>query len=312
MTATTNKSVSSARFTVLTALMWLAPAITVFRYWQVWNRLPARMVTHFGANGRPNGWMTPQQSLTFSLVLSVILLSVFTTILLYAVRRVHQPDAVTWALLGLFYVIVGVATFISDAVLRYNLGQGSITVAPVAFTIIVAISAFVMVFLRAQRGTILPDSPLLSEETHTARRFALVFLIPATPMVASAMVVPIAGVRATLIAAALVMLGAAAMAWDGFHYLFSPAGVDIRTLGFRLRSIHAGDIRSYAVDRWNVLGGYGIRGLGDRRAYVWGNRGVRIKTSAGEVFLGHSEPEKIVRDLDMVINHQGHEAAQLH
>jgi hypothetical protein len=52
------------------------------------------------------------------------------------------------------------------------------------------------------------------------------------------------------------------------------------------------------VDSWNVLGGYGIRGLGDRKAYVFGNRGVRITTSDGEVFLGHSEPERIIRDLD--------------
>ncbi len=59
------------------------------------------------------------------------------------------------------------------------------------------------------------------------------------------------------------------------------------------------------------MGGYGIRGIGDRRAYVWGNRGVRIKTSEGEVFLGHSEPEKIVRDLDLIThNHEAREASR--
>ena len=45
---------------------------------------------------------------------------------------------------------------------------------------------------------------------------------------------------------------------------------------------------------------YGIRGIGDKRAYVWGNRGVRIKTTEGEVFWGHDDPERIVRDLDAI------------
>ena len=72
------------------------------------------------------------------------------------------------------------------------------------------------------------------------------------------------------------------------------------TLGFRLRSIPSEKIREYAVQDWNPLYGYGIRGLGERRAYVWGNRGVRIKTSDGEVFLGHSNPDRIVHDLDVI------------
>jgi hypothetical protein len=43
---------------------------------------------------------------------------------------------------------------------------------------------------------------------------------------------------------------------------------------------------------------------------VWGNSGVRIKTTQGEVFLGHSEPEKIMRDLDLVTrNHEASEAS---
>jgi len=46
-------------------------------------------------------------------------------------------------------------------------------------------------------------------------------------------------------------------------------------------------------------------------AYVWGKRGVRIKTSEGEVFLGHSQPEKLVRDLDLMThNHEEHEVGR--
>jgi hypothetical protein len=73
-----------------------------------------------------------------------------------------------------------------------------------------------------------------------------------------------------------------------------------------LRSIPSGQIKSYEISCWNPLDGYGIRGIGDRRAYVWGNRGIRIKTAEGEVFLGHSRPEKVVHDLDLMTHkHEG-------
>jgi hypothetical protein len=149
-----------------------------------------------------------------------------------------------------------------------------------------------------------------AEEQHGSVMCAMVMIIPACGMLLYTGSVPFAGIRLMLIVSAIILFAAAAMAWSGFHYSFSPAGIEIRTLGFRVRSVSAADIRSYAVDRWNVIGGYGIRGLGNRRAYVWGNRGVRIKTTQGEVFLGHSEPEKIIRNLDLVTrNHEASEAS---
>jgi hypothetical protein len=139
-----------------------------------------------------------------------------------------------------------------------------------------------------------------AEEKHGSLAWGLVMFIPALGMLAFSARVPIPGMRLTLVASAIVLIGASAMAWSGFRYSFSSSGLDIYTLGFRVRSIPAADIRSYAPDRWNVIGGYGIRGLGSRRAYVWSNIGVRIKTTHGEVFLGHDDPQRIVRDLDMV------------
>ena len=49
-----------------------------------------------------------------------------------------------------------------------------------------------------------------------------------------------------------------------------------------------------------ALRGYGIRGLGSTRAYVWGNDVVHITTLEGEVFLGTNDPARLVRDLDMM------------
>jgi hypothetical protein len=294
-------------YKALIATMWLSPLYIAFGYWQVWDQLPGRMVTHFGANGRPNGWMTPSQSLTFSLVFSGVVVLLFTTILAYAARRMHAVNASTWALMGVFYVIVAVITVICDSVLRYNLSQSSVPITAIGIAIFLSIFLFLVIFLRAQRGAVLPSSQVISEETHAARGIALAFLIPAAPMIASAVIVPLVGVKLSLAAASLALFGAAAMAWDGFHYSFSPAGVDVRTLGFRLRSIHAAEIQDYFVDRWEALGGYGIRGIGNRRAYVWGKNGVWINTRDAHVFLGHEEPERIIRDLDSVLNHHGQE-----
>jgi hypothetical protein len=141
---------------------------------------------------------------------------------------------------------------------------------------------------------------VLVEEVHGSRLWGLVLASPLAVVLAVTATVPSLGIRLALSAVGLVTFGAAVMAWSGFHYLFTSAGLEIRTLGFRLRSVPAEQIREYAVARWSVSGGYGIRGIGNCRAYVWGNKGVRIKTTTGEVFLGHHEPDRIVHDLDLI------------
>jgi hypothetical protein len=141
---------------------------------------------------------------------------------------------------------------------------------------------------------------VLAHETHNSPLWGCVLLLPMFGLIVAATSVPLLGIRIAMAAAGLVITGAAIMAWSGFHYIFTPAGLEIRTLGFRLRSVPAGRIREYAVGSWSIAGGYGIRGLGDRRAYVWGNKGVRIKTTEGEIFLGHNDPERVIRDLDLM------------
>ena len=310
MNVMNHNSSSRAGFMALIAAMWLSIPVIAFRYWQAWDQLPTCMVTHFGPNGQPNGWMTPQGSLTFSMTLLAFVSTLFTGIMLYALRGARHPHVTTWATLGLFYVIVAMVVLICDAVLEYNLSRSSIPLGVIGAVLFVSIFIFIAIFLRAQRGSELAASGIICEEIHASRSIAIAFAVPMVPFIASAAIVPLTGVKLALAAGALAMISSAAMAWDGFHYLFSPAGVEVRTLGFRLRSIHAADIQNYAADHWSTLGGYGIRGLGNRRAYIWGNRGVRIKTAEGEVFLGHREPEKIVRDLDTVMNHKGHEGTQ--
>lgn len=310
MSESIQQSNSRAPFVGLAAAMWLALPFTAYRYWSVWDRLPARIATHFGADGRPNGWMTLQQSLTFSLMTLGFLLIVFTVVLLYASRRAHSLDAISWALLGLFYVVVGVMTYITDSVLEYNVVHSEIPLASVAIGILVATLLFVVIFLRLRRGSVLAESTPIIEENHTSHAMAFICVVVAALMIAILMTMPALGVKLVLSATAFVVLACGLMAWDGFHYLFSHAGIEIRTLGFRLRSIPASEIQNYNVERWNLARGYGIRGVGNDRAYVWGNSGVRIKTTRGEVFLGHSEPGRIIRDLDVITNQAGKHASQ--
>lgn len=141
---------------------------------------------------------------------------------------------------------------------------------------------------------------LLAEETHTGRAWSLLILLAMVGAVIALSLAPATVVRWPAILGCLVGLGGCAMSWSGFQYRFLRHGVEIRMFGFRLRSIPKQSIMSYSIEPWAFIRGYGIRGLGNTRAYVFCNEVVHIKTSNGEVFLGHSDPERIVRDLDMV------------
>ena len=141
---------------------------------------------------------------------------------------------------------------------------------------------------------------LLAEETHSGRTWTLIILLALIGPLISVALAPTAAVRWPVMLAGLVGLFALAMAWSGFQYRFLRDGIEIRMLGFRLRSIPRQSIVSYSIEPWSVIRGYGIRGIGSTRAYVWCNKVVHIRTSNGEVFLGHSDPERIVRDLNMV------------
>jgi hypothetical protein len=143
-------------------------------------------------------------------------------------------------------------------------------------------------------------SEVLAEERHAGRVWGVVILAAMLGPAASVVLLPTAPARFALGVVGVIGLGTLAMAWSGFQYRFLRHGVEIRTLGFQLRSIPRQAIVSYTIEPWAFLRGYGIRGVGSTRAYVWGNKVVHIRTTNGEVFLGHSDPAQIVRDLDMV------------
>ena len=292
----------SKLYRALTAMLWLALPLTALQYWSVWDQLPARMATHFGASGQPNGWMTRDTSLIFAMVVTTLVLVALT----WALTRVRKPDVLAWSLLAMLYVVMGALFSVNVAVLNYNLHGGPLNLVPALAVVFIAAIAVTAVALVTKRGVELPRHAdvVEAEEVHGSLLWASVFTVLTAVEVGVIAVIPLGGLRWVMALPALLLLGAAALAWGGFHYRFTGHGVEISTLGFRLRSIPLENIRAYAIAPWNPMGGYGIRGIGERRAYVWGNTGVRLMLSDGEVFLGHREPEKIMQDLNLIRQNQ--------
>jgi hypothetical protein len=287
---------SQLPFRALTVLLWAALPANALLYAISWDQLPRTLATHFNFANQPNGWMSREGSFAFAVFFAMLLAVTATVILL----RVRKPDTAAWGLLVLFYVAEGTLLWAENATISFNLHGTPLKAAPILSVGITAAILLVVLALVTRRGRALPAGTVLANETHASAVFGIVLGLPAIAFAFLIAEVPIAGLKIALGVGMILLAFGAAMAASGFHYIFTPAGLEIRTLGFRVRSIPAHAIESYAADSWSGLGGYGIRGVGEWRAYVWGNRGVTIKTLEGTVFLGHDYPAKIVHDLDLL------------
>ena len=288
---------SRTLFGLFSALQWLALPVLVLDFGSVWQRLPERMATHFDLAGQANGWMPREEAVVVMLGISTAVLIIATWI----ASRVKDPDATAWGLIALFYIIQGTLIYAAQSMIDFNLSGKPVHPGPVLLVGIVAVVLLIVFSLSTRRGEHLPAGRVYATETHGSMLWAAMCGAPLLLFIPIATMAPVPALKVALGLAALIGIWAASMAAFGFQYTFSSSGVDIRTLGFRLRSIAVADIRSYAEGDWPFWNGRGIRGVGNRRAYVWSNRGVRIQTNAGEVVLGHNEPRRIIRDLDRVV-----------
>jgi hypothetical protein len=282
------------------ALLWLTVPLVAIQYWSVWDQLPTRMATHFNAAGQPNGWMSREVSMQFGIGVIAFVLLIFTAILWTISRR--QIDKFAWAFLAFCAVITGVVAYGNQQVIQYNLSGTPIHIGPFLFAAPAAVILMIFYF-GSHRGEALPPSDVLAEETHAGRAWALIFLPSLLIPVIALQVIPNTAIRISLFFVIALVLAAAAMVWSGFRYRFLKHGLEIRALGYRLRSIPRSQIESYQAESWNPFRGYGVRGIGSSRAFVWGNKVVHIKTTNGDVYLGHNDPQRIVRDLDLVMSH---------
>jgi hypothetical protein len=290
-------------YQIFTGLLWLAVPLTALRFWAVWDRLPLRMASHFNFNGRPNGWMPRDVAFLLALGVTALMVAIFTVVS-YVAHKTRVPDTFSWFLLGFFYLVIGFVYAGNSGVVQYNLDGRPMELDLWTALTPVAVIALSAIFLGTKRGDSLPVATVVAEESHGSRAWSLLFVALVLAQVWAVVAIPTPPVRLTSTVLALLFAVIAVHIWSGFQYFFTSAGVEIRTLGFRLRSIPREQIRQYAVESWNPLRGYGIRGIGNRRAYVWCNQGVRIQTTDGEVFLGHNDPERIVRDLDAITLNQ--------
>jgi hypothetical protein len=257
------------------------------------------MATHFDINGHANGWMSRETSLQFALGLAVFTLAIFTVVA-YVMHKSKTAGVISWVMLGFFYLVTGFIYFANCQVLDYNLAGRPIHLDLATALIPGAALILTTVYLAVQRGQVLPAAGLIGEEVHNSGFWAVFMAAIVILELLFVSQIPNSAARISLALVSVILLAACALAWSGFHYQFTRAGIEIKALGFRLRSVPAAEITHYNVAAWNPLRGYGIRGLGNFRAYVWGNRGVRIETPHGVVFLGHDEPERIVHDLDVM------------
>jgi hypothetical protein len=292
-------------FQLAIVFLWLALPLVALQYRQVWDQLPAHVATHFNATGQANGWMSPDQAIRFGVGFIAFLLVIFTALLLSMGH--HKVDAFSWATLGFCALVLGIMVEVNRAIVNYNLHGAPMLPGTILLALPIAIVLLIAIYIASRREPALPSTAdmatdLLAEETHSGR-FFIPIILPAVivPAIAFALA-PVPALRLSMALAGLIGFATIAAAWSGFQYRFLRHGVEIRLFGFRLRSIPRQQIQSYAPESWSALRGYGIRGVGNSRAYVLGNKVVHIRTSNGDIFLGHSDPERIVHDLDRVMS----------
>jgi hypothetical protein len=99
------------------------------------------------------------------------------------------------------------------------------------------------------------QNDVLAEETHSGRVWSLIILLALLgPMIAAA-IAPSRGARWAVVLLAVIAIGVFTMSWSGFQYRFLRNGVEIRMLGFRLRSIPKQSIVSYSIEPWTLIRG---------------------------------------------------------
>jgi uncharacterized protein DUF1648 len=294
-------------FQLAILFLWLALPLVAVQYTRVWSRLPVRVATHFNAAGAANGWMSRGDAVNFGVGFMAFLLTILTALLLYNAR--NGVDAFSWAALGFCALVLGLMVEVNRSIVSYNLQGSPLQLGGMLIAVPIAAILLITVYVVSRREPALSSSggslatDLLVEETHSGRSMTL-FILPALIGLAlAAAAVPAPALRLSLGLIGLIGLATIAAAWSGFRYRFLRHGLEIRALGFRLRSIPRQQIQSYAIESWSALRGYGIRGVANSRAYVWGNKVVHIKTLNGDIFLGHSDPQRILRDLDRVMSH---------
>jgi Protein of unknown function (DUF1648) len=309
----------------LSLLPWLILPAMLWRYWQLQDLLPERIAVHFNASNVPNGWSDKGDFVVGFIGMTVGVLALFTILSLLPKRT----SGVAGAMLFVQYAVSAVLCVAFIGVLEFNALNrldvlrilGRVAVMTPVVVIVVVVIAIVRAGRKAAVGysaagpapvvvtpAVAPSQGrLLAEETQRAPLAALLFAVLAAVFLGIAIKLPPAPIwlRILLYAVTALMLWVITQAWGGFRYRVTSTGVDVRTGGIRVCSIPKATIQDYRIAQIDPLGdfgGWGIRMLPGKRAFIWhGHEAVRIRTPQRTVYLGHDQPERLVKDLDVMM-----------
>lgn len=309
----------------LSLLPWLILPAMLWRYWQLQDLLPERIAVHFNANNVPNGWSDRGDFVVGFVGMTVGMLALFTILSLLPKRT----SGVAGVMLFVQYAVAALMCMAFIGVLEFNaLNRVDLlrTAGRIAMMTPVAVIAVVLItIVRAGRGIAQTYSNtvsqsgaatpvakpsqgrLLAEESQRAPLAALLFAILAGVFLIIALKLPPSPIwlRILLYSVTALMFWVITQAWGGFRYRITSTGLEVRTGGIRVYSIAKANIQEYRIAQIDPLGdfgGWGIRMLPGKRAFIWhGHEAVRIRTPQRTVYLGHDQPERLVKDLDVMM-----------
>jgi hypothetical protein len=284
---------------------WLGLVLMVAEIAYFYPQLPAVIASHFNAAGVANGWAPKTQFLTVILPICAMFLAIFT----FLASRFPQISGLGWLVMIFQYWGSGLFVMLTHATLMYNLGRAKMLDFPILTWSLIMLGALVIGEvgrIRAIRRNV-PAGQILAEEHHGSSSLAGIFLGIGVVLLALVMELHAAGAAkgAPLIVGVALML-CALWAWTGFTYRVSATGVEIRTLAIPIRFIAMDNIEFVGAQQCNPLtdfGGWGIRGLGNMRAYIWGgNRCVQIRTHSGDkIYLGIADADRLAREIESLL-----------
>jgi len=266
-----------------------------------WTVLPHELVTHFDVKGRPNGWQSPAQFALFALAFLLFELSVMS----FAMLRAFRVQSLWRSLTVIAYLAVGACFVVFWQVLdhaAYGLPMTQVWPMPVILPLAALVFAVAAISSVKSEGSPKEYGPriLIAEEQHRSL-LQLLFVIPGMGIGIYLSISNLGPVRYVGIFLLAVMSWVAVAVLEGFRYLVRDDGIQIKGFLLPLRFVPRSAIRSYRADRWNGLG-YGIRLTSTGTAYIWGGRNVvNIATDSGDIMLGHDDPERLIRELDRMM-----------
>jgi hypothetical protein len=270
----------------------------------VWNRLPALVAVQFWFDGTPTR-SVPKGEFAAG------------TLLFLAVELAVMSWAATFARRGLAAFVLGLAvleTMLVEAVLHHNLGgSGSalVVVELVMGLALVATGVGLVLTRKASRAGAeagLPRNPTRARAATVAEfrhRSAGVAIGVLPLLLLQAWVWRTPGTLPKVIAllVGMVVLWVAALAGRGFRYLVRADGLLVNGLVRNIVFISREQIRRIEVDSVEALdvGGWGIRGSGRRRAFIWrSGPGVRVVVDGGAVFLASGQATALAAALESI------------